>query len=116
MSCTKITHRRRIIEKCLKTFHVENKFYPLRLVMCPMNNCYICGEKHKYTKSMYIKNYLRLKEILKSTNNLTKNINNLDLVGDFKQVLSDTLKNKLIFPPVIFKFASRIISVDAYVG
>jgi len=42
-----------------------------------------------------IKNYLRLKEILKSTNNLTKNINNLDLVGDFKQVLSDTLKNKL---------------------
>lgn len=60
MSCTKITHRRRIIEKCLKTFHVKNKFYPLRLVMCPMNNCYICGEKHKYTKSMYIKNYLRL--------------------------------------------------------
>ena len=41
------------------------------------------------------KNYSRLEEILKSTNNLTKNINNLDLVDNFEQVLPDALKIKL---------------------
>ena len=41
------------------------------------------------------KNYSRLEEILKSTNNLTKNINNLDLVDNFEQVLPDALKVKL---------------------
>ena len=36
-----------------------------------------------------------LKEILKSTNNLKKNIDNLHLKKDFQSVLSDDLKNKL---------------------
>jgi len=41
------------------------------------------------------KNYSRLEEILKSTNNLTKNISNIDLVDNFEQVLPDALKIKL---------------------
>ena len=36
-----------------------------------------------------------LKEILKSTNNLKKNIDNLHLKKDFQPILSDDLKNKL---------------------
>ena len=42
-----------------------------------------------------LKNYSSLKEILSSTNNLTKNIKNLHLKNDFQQVLSDTSKIKL---------------------
>jgi len=41
------------------------------------------------------KNYSRLEEILKSTDNLTKNISNIDLVDNFEQVLPDALKIKL---------------------
>ena len=42
-----------------------------------------------------LKNFSILKEILQSTNNLTKGIDNLSLKNDFQQVLSDTLKSQL---------------------
>ena len=50
-----------IIEKCLKTFHCKNKFYPVRMVMISMKLCYICDEERENVKSTYIKNYLRLR-------------------------------------------------------
>ena len=53
-----ILKREKIITECLIKFHNKTSYTPIRMVMMPMNQCFVCDVK-KDTRSEYIDNHLR---------------------------------------------------------